>query len=335
MSLKDYLKDHVVSLAINFFTIALMWFVLRAFNCNAFLTVYVPVILIVSFIACYSYDYLRKRSYYQHFLTRLNDLDEKYLVTELLEKPHFLEAKIMFDSIYEIDKSMKEHLNEVIFKQSELKEYIEMWCHEIKTPVATSQMITANNPSVVTDSINEELTKIDDYVEQVLFYARSEAVEKDYLIKEIKLKDVINTVIKRNKKDLISKRIKIKLDDLEVNVLSDKKWLEFILHQVINNAIKYIQEEPMIHIYSKTKHDSILLMIEDNGIGISENEIGRVFDKGFTGTNGRNHQKSTGIGLYLCKKLCLRLNHEIKITSNQQGTTVIIEFPINSYLTLK
>lgn len=335
MKLSAYLKDRIIPLTINFFTIIFLIIVLRAFNSNVFLTVYVPMVLTISLIICYLYDFLHKRSYYQNFLAKLNNLDEKYLITELLEKPHFLEGKIMVDSIYEIDKSMKEHLNELIFKQNELKEYIEMWCHEVKTPVATSQMIITNNPSIVMNSINEELTKIDDYVEQVLFYARSGAVEKDYLIKETRLKEVVNNVIKRNKKDLINKRIKINIDNLDVIVFSDKKWLEFIIHQIINNAIKYVREEPEIHLYTKNKQDSILLIITDNGIGISENEIKRVFDKGFTGSNGRNQQKSTGIGLYLCKKLCLRLNHDITITSNCQGTTVMIEFPINSYLTLE
>lgn len=106
----------------------------------------------------------------------------------------------MIDNIYEIDKAMKEHLNELLYRQSELKEYIEMWCHEVKTPVATSQLIIENNLNFVTNSIKEELVKIDDYVEQVLFYARSENVEKDYLIKDLDLSDLVNSVIKRNKK---------------------------------------------------------------------------------------------------------------------------------------
>ena len=165
-----------------------------------------------------SYDYFRKKKYYNHFTNILDNLDEKYLITELVEKPHFLDGKIMIDNIYEIDKAMKEHLNELLYRQSELKEYIEMWCHEVKTPVATSQLIIENNLNFVTNSIKEELVKIDDYVEQVLFYARSENVEKDYLIKDLDLSDLVNSVIKRNKKDLINKQIKIELDNLNMSV---------------------------------------------------------------------------------------------------------------------
>ena len=178
------------------------------------------------------------------------------------------------------------------------------------------------------------MIKIENYLQQVLFYARSENVEKDYLIKEVNLNDVVNTVIKQNKKDLISKRIKIELNNLNIQVYSDKKWLEFILNQIINNAIKYVNQDPVITISAKKYQDHDELMISDNGIGILKDEIDRVFDKGFTGTNGRNDKKSTGIGLYLCKKLCLRLNHEIKISSNEK-TTVTIIFPHSSFITLR
>ncbi|WP_279001618.1 sensor histidine kinase [Thomasclavelia cocleata] len=334
MKLREYLKDQIISIIIMSSVIVLIWIILRAFNYSGFLVVYIPLLIICAYLLMLSHDYFRKKKYYNHFTNILDNLDEKYLITELVEKPHFLDGKIMIDNIYEIDKAMKEHLNELLYRQSELKEYIEMWCHEVKTPVATSQLIIENNLNFVTNSIKEELVKIDDYVEQVLFYARSENVEKDYLIKDLDLSDLVNSVIKRNKKDLINKQIKIELDNLNMSVASDKKWLEFILNQIINNSIKYIDKEPVILFRAKKYKDRIELNIHDNGIGILESELKRVFDKGFTGTIGRQKQKSTGIGLYLCKKLCLRLNHEIKIDSNGDGTTVTIIFPISSYVTL-
>ena len=108
-----------------------------------------------------------------------------------------------------------------------------------------------------------------------------------------------------------------------------------ILNQIINNAIKYVDETPIIKLFAKQYKDRVELMIKDNGIGILENELNRVFDKGFTGTTGRTKQKSTGIGLYLCKKLCYRLNHEIKIDSNSHGTVVTLVFPYSSHITLQ
>lgn len=335
MKLSDYLKDQIINLTISFFITILITIILKIFNSPSFLVVYIPLLLCCTFFMMFGYDFYRKKNYYNEFLGILDKLDEKYLIAELIKKPHFLEGKILVDSIYEIDKAMIEHINEGKQRQSELKEYIEMWCHEVKTPVATSQMIIENNRNPITEGINEELVKIDDYVEQVLFYARSENVEKDYLIKDVELSTVVNSVIKRNKKDLINKRIKIELDNLDIKVSSDKKWLEFIFNQIIVNAIKYIDDDPKIKIYGKQFKDQIELKIFDNGIGILESEIERVFDKGFTGTNGRMIQKSTGIGLYLCKKLCCRLNHDIKISSSNQGTTVTIIFPYSWHITLK
>lgn len=334
MKLSEYLKDQIINITIMSSVIALIWVILKTFNYSNFLVYYIPLLITCAYLIMISYDYFRKRKYYNNFNHILNNLDEKYLITELVDKPSFLEGKIMIESIYEIDKAMKEHLNDALYRQSELKEYIEMWCHEVKTPVATSQLIIENNSNPVNDSIKEELLKIDDYVEQVLFYARSENVEKDYLIKDIELSDLVNSVIKRNKKDLINKRIRIELNNLDISVASDKKWLEFILNQIINNAIKYIDKDPIIIIGAKKYRDRIELTIQDHGIGIVESELKRVFDKGFTGTIGRQKQKSTGIGLYLCKKLCTRLNHEIKIDSNQEGTIVTIVFPVSSYITL-
>jgi len=334
MSLKDYIKDQIISIVVAVVIILLSWVILWIFNLHLFLIAYLLVLFGFGYIFLFSYNYLRKRNYYNNMIKLLDRLDQKYLITELLNKPHFLEGKIMVDSLYEIDKAMKEHINEIRYQHSELKEYIEMWCHEVKTLLATCLMIVENNPNSINQSIQEELIKIENYLQQVLFYARSENVEKDYLIKEVNLNDVVNTVIKQNKKDLISKRIKIELNNLNIQVYSDKKWLEFILNQIINNAIKYISQDPVIIISAKKYQDHDELMISDNGIGILKDEIDRVFDKGFTGTNGRSNKKSTGIGLYLCKKLCLRLNHEIKISSNEK-TTVTIIFPHSSFITLR
>lgn len=335
MRFRDYLKDQLISIIVMTMIVFLSAIILWVFNLNLFLVLYIPALFLLGYVVVFIYNYWRRRNYYNNFIELLDSLDQKYLITELLKQPYFLDGKIMVSSIYEIDKSMKEHINEIHFQQVELKEYIEMWCHEVKTPLATAMMIVENNTNEVNNSIKEELVKIENYLEQVLFYARIENVEKDYLIKEVDLSEVVNTVIKRNKKDLIGHKIKIELDNLSIKVPSDKKWLEFILHQIINNAIKYIDKDPVIKITANQYQDYVELLILDNGIGIAVDEIERVFDKGFTGTNGRNHHKSTGIGLYLCKKLCQRLNHEIKIASNNGQTIVTIIFPCNSYLTLQ
>ena len=163
-----------------------------------------------------------------------------------------------------------------------------------------------------------------------MYYVRSNKVEKDYIIKKTNLRKVIDNVITKNKKDLINKKIKI---DIKVKdyVYSDSKWLEFIINQIIINSIKYTKENPEIIIKQIKTKENVILSIKDNGIGIKKEEQNKVFNKGFTGTNGRKNNNSTGIGLYLVKKLTEKLGHNIKIISKENiGTEVQIIFPVNS-----
>lgn len=196
-------------------------------------------------------------------------------------------------------------------------------------------MIVENNKSEITESINEELDKIDNYTEQALFYARSNTVEKDYYIKKVNLKELVNSVVIRNKKSLIQNNIGVEINGLEINVYSDVKWCAFILNQLIQNAIKYSKDDNRkIEIYAKENKDNVILYIKDNGIGIKASEVSRVFEKGFTGENGRRKgQKATGIGLYLCKKLCDKLSLGLELKSEENvSTEVSLTFPKNSFL---
>ena len=196
-------------------------------------------------------------------------------------------------------------------------------------------MVIENNKNAVTKSIDEELDKVENYVEQALFYARSNTVEKDYYIKNSNLKEIVNESIKKNKSILIQEKVDINIHDLDITVNTDSKWVVFILNQIIQNSVKYRNKEinSNLEIYSKKGKENIVLYIKDNGIGIKKGEISRVFEKGFTGTNGRlSGKKSTGIGLYLCKKLCEKLGITIELNSIQgKGTEVKIVFPNSSY----
>ena len=200
-------------------------------------------------------------------------------------------------------------------------------------------MIVENNKNTVTSSINDELDKIENYTEQALYYARSNTVSQDYFIKKNKIEDMVNECIKKNRKILIGEKISINTHDLKVTVNTDSKWIIFILNQIIQNSIRYKKTEGQseIEIYSEKKKENIILYIKDNGRGIRKGEITRVFEKGFTGTNGRMlNKKSTGIGLYLCKKLCDKLGIGIEIESvHDEGTEVRLVFPNSSYIDMK
>lgn len=167
-----------------------------------------------------------------------------------------------------------------------------------------------------------------------LYYTRSNALEKDYIIKEINLSDSINNIIRKNANTLIAKQIKINIYDVDKKVYCDSKWMEFILNQIISNSIKYMNKKNSeLKIYCDKVNEDVILNICDNGIGMDEKDIVKAFDKGYTGQNGRIFGKSTGIGLYLCKKLCGKLGLGIKLGSKEGiGTKVSIIFPINNLM---
>ncbi|HHX62582.1 MAG TPA: hypothetical protein GX707_17995 [Epulopiscium sp.] len=214
--------------------------------------------------------------------------------------------------------------------ESDYREYIETWVHEIKTPIASARLIIENNQNEVTKNIHHEIEKVEEYIEQVLYYARSNNVSKDYMIKEISLRALVRNVIKRNSRSFINKKVAIDIEAIEGTVYGDAKWLEFILNQVIGNSIKYMREEQgKVKIYTVKNENNIVLTLKDNGIGIIEHDLNRVFEKGFTGNNGRLFGKSTGIGLYLCKKLSDQLGLGLNLTSQiGEGTKVSIIFPL-------
>ena len=183
---------------------------------------------------------------------------------------------------------MLENVNNYKHLTEEYKEYIELWIHEIKIPIATSKLIIENNKNEITKSIDEELDEIENYTEQALFYARSNTVNKDYVVTKSNLKEIVNEAILKSKRALLSNKISIELNDLEKEVFTDSKWATFIINQIIQNSIKYSKkEDKKIQLYAKSNNENIILYIKDNGIGIKKGEITRVFEKGFTGENGR------------------------------------------------
>ena len=338
MKFSNYLKDKIIYISLLIFGIISSEILLLSAKINIIIRIYVGIAPIILYLIAFFVEYYKKRKYYEQTKEKLEELDQKYLLPEVIENANFSEGKILKEIIQETEKSMLEHVNEYKHIQEEYKEYIELWIHEIKIPIATSKMIIENNKSNVTESINEEIDKIENYIEQALFYARSNAVEKDYYIKKVNLKEIVNGSILKNKRDLLQNKINLKIHDIETNVYTDSKWCIFILNQLIQNSIKYSKNENKeIEIFSKEKKDKVILCIKDNGIGIKKGEITRVFEKGFTGENGRiNGRKSTGIGLYLCKKLCDKLGLGLELNSKKDiGTEVKMIFPKGSFMEIK
>ena len=334
MSIIEFLRERIVFLIINILILIFTGVLLKSLGIDSYPIIFILFINIIGILIFHIYDYIKRRNYYKEVLNNLDALDKKYLISEVIEEPNFIDGKVLYSIIEQTDKSMNDEISKLKLNISQYKEYIELWVHEVKTPIAACMLLIENNSSPVTESIEEEIRKIEDYIEQALFYARSNTMEKDYIIKKISLVNCINNSVKKNLNQLIANRIKINITDVEETVYSDSKWLEFILNQIISNSINYRKTtNSEIKFYAKKNNQNIILTIEDNGIGMDEKDVLKAFDKGYTGTNGRKFTKSTGIGLYLCKKLCEKLGLKIKLESTlDEGTKVSILFPINNIM---
>ena len=334
MKLSEYLKDRFIYImsmsAAIIFTIAAL-IALNPTGGTA-LSLFIGPLLILALVLPLTFDYLKRKAFYNDLLRKFDTLDKKNLLSEVTDLPDFKEGLFLCDILRGSNKAMLEEINKYKSLQEEYREYIELWIHEVKTPISSSKLIIQNNKSIVTDSISEELDKIEALIEQALFYSRSNTVEKDYIVKEINLQKICFDALRRNTGLLIHNRIKIVTDGLDINVYSDEKWLQFILGQLITNSVKYMDKpEPCITLTARKEQNSAELSISDNGIGIKQSELPRIFEKGFTGTNGRKNERSTGMGLYICKKLCDKLDLTIKASSEYcNGTSVSITFPISS-----
>lgn len=319
---------------------------LWVFGLSAIAIASVLLILLIAAGVAGLWDYLSKRRFYTDLKKALQADIEAYYLGELLNSPSFPEGQLSFQAIELASKDMNDRIAQYRIAGDEYREYIESWIHEVKTPIASSRLALSNLDSSETSekgtlkSLENDLDRIDAYVEQALYYARSTAVERDYAIKAINLDTLIKAAVKKHSRQLIEAGITPQFIETDIKVYSDAKWLDFILGQIIANAIKYARPRSETHtptlIFSTQKEGSgqesaqVILRIEDNGIGIPSTDIARIFDKGFTGINGRTYAKSTGIGLYLCKKLCNKMRLSLSADSVEgQSTTLSLTFSLS------
>ncbi|WP_142414167.1 sensor histidine kinase [Hathewaya massiliensis] len=331
MGLMDFIKERILFIIISLSIMIFSSILLAALKVDFYAIFFIFILNLIGISIFHVYDYFNKKKYYNELMLNLDRLDKKYLISEIIDEGDFLDSKILYSIIKEATKAMNDEIASLKINNNEYREYIELWVHEIKTPIASCKLLVENNKSEVTKSIDEEIVKVENYIEQALFYTRSNALEKDYIIKELNLKNSVNKVVKRNANILIERKIKIEVKDLDKIVYSDSKWIEFIINQIVSNSIKYMEKgEGTIRFYTNEIGENIILNIEDTGIGMSEKDVIKAFEKGYTGENGRKFGKSTGIGLYLCKKLVIKLGLGINLTSEiNVGTKVSIIFPIN------
>ena len=333
MKFSDYITARIVSVVCFVISEGLVFGLLWLVEVPMVFSIFTEIIFLLFFLFSLIWDYHRRRGYYKRLLQLLDQLDEKTLLMEIAERPGFLDAKIVSYILKQNNKYQNDKIAEMQKQSRDYRDFLDTWVHEIKTPITSARLIIENEKNSTTLKIEDELRKIDNFVELVLYYARSSDVEKDFKVENTTLKALVSTALKTYSKPIIQAGGRIHMEGMDIPVCADSKSCSFIIGQVVSNAIKYRQEEFRLEFRSQVQKNRTALLIYDNGIGISRADLSRVFDKGFTGENGRRFPKSTGIGLYLCKKLCDRMNIAISISSEKgQGTTVALYFPTESLL---
>lgn len=290
---------------------------------------YINVVSGIFFFSYIVFEYFLKKRYYKQISEIISNNRED--IVNRIPEPRTHEEKLFNDMLKTMHNQQREEIEGLYEEKKENQEFITTWVHEVKTPISVIRLLIENKEtpdSEVFGSIEEEIDRIEGQVEQALYYSRTDDFSKDYFINEIDLERVVREAVKRNARIFISKRIKVSIDAINITALTDKKWLLFIINQILSNSLKYTSSNGSIHISSLEDEKEKRLIIEDNGIGIKTEDIHRVFNRGFTGQTGRQYSKSTGMGLYLSKRLARKLGHDIKIESEEgKYTRVIIHFP--------
>ncbi|MBF8808515.1 MAG: sensor histidine kinase [Enterococcus lacertideformus] len=277
--------------------------------------------------------YLNKR----HWWGKLANLQQTSPLQNYLKGERTEEEKLIEDYINQLIREHQEIMQEAISKQQDQKDYIDSWVHEIKVPLAASKLLIRSIEFDIDDQkytlLENELTKIDEYVEQVLYYARLDSFSRDYLIQEYSIKSIIQPVIRSQANYFIQKKLRYEIVGDDQMVLTDAKWVAFIFKQILSNAIKYTPDYKEIIISIEKNKQGVSLAIKDSGIGIPKEDLMRIFDKGFTGRNDRlSKTHSTGLGLYLAKSLAEKLGIQLVAHSVEgEGTTMLLFFPILNF----
>lgn len=266
------------------------------------------ILVIIIFIFIGYGNYKRKIS---KFIKSIHNIREENLC---------LENDYLYKNVKKLIEYNEEEVESLRNELEEINDYMTNWIHEIKIPISVLEIIGKRVNEIdesreLSKQINSEVSRIDKLVEQAMYSSRAGNYNSDFIINEVNLGQVIKDVIKKNKYQFIYNKLDLQVDDINKTVLTDKKWITHIIELVVDNAIKYSQIGGRIEVYIKENKKGYELHIKDHGMGIVPQDIERVFDKGFTGQNGRKRTKSTGMGLYISKKILNKLSHDINIIS--------------------
>ncbi|MBW6411375.1 sensor histidine kinase [Clostridium weizhouense] len=319
----SYFKERIKIICTFFIFISIFLVVYLLYHLPLEPVLYASLLTITLGFLFSLYDFYRfynKHRFLKYIFNTVEDKLEKMPENNKLIEEDYQE---IIKKIYNSKSDLEYKINN---NRSEMIDYYTMWVHQIKTPISALHMILQSMDSCENKKLmNQEVFKIEQYVEMVLHYLRLESMSSDLRLEEYNLQNILHQVVKKHALMFINKKIKLDLEEIDYRVITDEKWLTFVLEQILSNALKYTKEGTIFIYMDKQNKDT--LIIKDTGIGIEEEDIPRVFEKGFTGYNGRMNKKSTGIGLYLCKNILNNLSHKIFITSKVgKGTMVAIDF---------
>lgn len=285
----------------------------------------------VIFVCLYiTIGYFYRKAFFKGLVETIENAEEQFAIlfpeVQTNQQKRFLE---LLKKIHQDNRNQLQHLND---EKKDQQEFILSWIHEVKLPIAASRLLMENSENktkdYLIDKFEDELDKIDNYVEQALYYSRIDSFSTDYFITEVTANQIIKSSVKKYSKLFINKEIQFQMDDSTQFVQSDSKWLGFVIDQIIANSIKYTERGGKVAVQFEEDDREKRISILDSGIGIATEDLSRVFQKGFTGLTGRNQLKSTGIGLYLAKQLTRKLGHTLSIQSEEGTyTKVTIHFP--------
>lgn len=331
MSFSSFLKDRLAQLMIFLAGYLIMLCFFGGYHAGGEQIAVISVCYWSTVAAALIYGYLREHGFFKRAFDSLKGLDKKYLLPEMTEEPAFLEGRLFSEMLYEAGKSMCENVSMHSRRADDFREYIELWVHEVKLPIASLSLM-AHNDGEQGERYSAQLARIDSYIENVLYYSRSENANKDYIIKETPLGRAFKESALKSREALQQRNVTVNTQGLDKRVMTDAKWLEYIFTQLTANSLKYFSPDrpPEISIFTEEDEQCITLHFRDNGIGIPQSDLPYIFEKSFTGENGRLHSKSTGMGLYITGSLCRKLGHKVTVASAPgEYTDIMISFGKN------
>ena len=368
MTMSEYLSDRLGTIVLQaVFAVATAGF-LYITGTESGIILLLAISWLLVFLCVRMTEFFKCRARLQELENIMSGLDEKYLFAECIPRGSSVYERRLMELSRRAGRAMIGAVSDARAAHREYREYVESWVHEIKTPITAAGLICRNVDSVTRRKLAPELAQIEAHVERALFYARAESPEKDFIIRRFRLSEIVEEAVERHRALLIQSGVVLDIcaaadgmtgiknehtdkaegdsgSNMEVGlehiVYTDDKWAVFILGQLLQNAARYRRESfgdheiaedregaPVITLSAKRLGRQVQLAVSDNGIGIPAHELSRVFDRGFTGSNGRVRGGSTGMGLYLCRRLADCLEMGLQISSKEGvGTTVTLTFP--------